>query len=44
LLGFGQGARDNDGDRLAAKENVGVLKDVDVARDGGLGALNVMME
>ncbi len=36
LLGLGQRARDDDGDGLAVEEDVVVLKDVDVARDGEL--------
>ena len=45
LLGFGQRAGDDDGDGLAAVEDVGVLEDVDVAGYGEFGALNgVMME
>ena len=34
LLGFGQRAGYDDGDGLAVVEDVGVLEDVDVARDG----------
>ena len=37
LLGFGQRAGDDDGDGLAAEEDVGVLEDVDVAGDGEFG-------